>query len=402
MPESEQRGEREPPDERGERPDYSVDRARPRLLSRLPSPSLEGLREKLRRGEKPERPEAPPERPSIEPEERRRWPKWVLIGVLVWLLLSFAAFAVSAQLQKFKLDGEAADEVGGNPLMLGFPQNILVIGTDARAPGTQDGSEISDRCLEQGARGEPPSDGCGGFRADTLMVVRAGRGTFNKVSIPRDSFAEIPGHDPQKINAAYAFGGAGLAIRTVEQFLGVDIDHVVIVDFEGFQDFIDAIGGIEVDIPDKLCSVISGGSEGGGFEFNLEPGEHTLNGVQALTFARTRTNTCPEKGDSTEFDDYNDLDRAAAQQQVLNGIKGRLTSPLRIPINFIKGPIIGWTAPKAFVSDFGALTMPQLVISAAVGGNDNEVLKPSGPGPGASLIIAEEERRRAVDELLGG
>ena len=71
------------------------------------------------------------------------------------------------------------------------------------------------------------------------MLVRAGGGAFEKLSIPRDTFAAIPGAASQKINAAYAFGGAALQIETVEDFLGIDIDHVVILDFEGFADFID-------------------------------------------------------------------------------------------------------------------------------------------------------------------
>ena len=71
---------------------------------------------------------------------------------------------------------------------------------------------------------------------------------------------------------------------------------------------------------------------------------------------------------------------------MINGIKGRLTDPLRLPYNFIKGPIIGWDAPKAFVSDMGFLTMPQLVLSAAIGGS----------GPTDVLCAgARELRRRA-------
>jgi LytR_cpsA_psr family len=176
----------------------------------------------------------------------------------------------------------------------------------------------------------------------------------------------------------------------------------VLVDFEGFKDFIDAIGGVEVDVPDKLCSEISGGEANGGFTKRVGPGEETLNGEDALIFARTRINTCPEEGGSDEFDNYDDLDRAAAQQEILSGIKGRLTSPLRLPYNLIKGPIIGWTAPQAIISDMGALTMPQLVLSAAVGGDsDPELLEPSGPGPGGSLIIPVEECEEAVDKFLG-
>jgi LCP family protein required for cell wall assembly len=235
------------------------------------------------------------------------------------------------------------------------------------------------------------------------MLVQAGGGAFRKLSIPRDSFAEIPGQSAQKINAGYAFGGAALEIETVEQFLDIEIDHVVIVDFEGFEDFIDTIGGVEVEVPDKLCSEISGGEANGGFTLDVGPGEQTLNGADALIFARTRTNACPEEGGSDEFDSYDDIDRAAAQQEILSGIKGRLTSPLRLPYNFIKGPWIGWTAPKALVTDMGALTMPQLVLASIIGGNsDTEILEPSGPGPGGSLIIPEEERQEAADKLLNG
>ena len=80
------------------------------------------------------------------------------------------------------------------------------------------------------------------------MLIRAGGGAFRKLSIPRDAFAEIPGHAPTKINAAFAFGGAALQIRAIEQFLGIEIDHVAIVDFTGFEELIDAVGGVKVDV----------------------------------------------------------------------------------------------------------------------------------------------------------
>src|ERR671911_2875024 len=379
--------------ERG-RPDYKVYRSRPRLLDRLRSPDVSSLREKR-----------PAPREPRPPTERKPWWRWVVIAVGGWLFLSVIAFAISAQIQKSKLAGGAKDELGATiPLMAFDPQTILVIGTDAREAGTLDGSETDEECLEAGANGEPPPEGCGGVRADSLMLVNAGGGTFRKLSIPRDSFAEIPGQSAQKINAAYAFGGAALQIQTVEAFLDTQIDHVVIVDFEGFEDFIDAIGGVEVELPDKLCSEISGGAEAGGFTLNAGPGETTLGGNEALILARTRTNNCPEKGGSSEFDSYDDIDRAAAQQEILSGIKGRLTSPLRLPYNFIKGPWIGWTAPKALVTDMGAFTMPQIVLASIIGGDSGtEILKPSAEiGPGGSLVIPEEERRAAVEKFIEG
>jgi LCP family protein required for cell wall assembly len=386
-------------EERGDRPDYKVYRSRPGLLSRLRKPDLGSVRERgPRPGKRPSR-----GRPS-PPTTRKPWWRWILIAIGGWLLLSIIVFAISAQIQKSKLADGAKDELGASIPLLAFdPQTILVIGTDAREAGTLDGSETTEECLELGANGEPPSEGCAGFRADTLMLVRAGGGAFRKLSIPRDSFAEIPGQSAQKINAAYAFGGAELQIQTVEQFLDTEIDHVVIVDFEGFEDFIDAIGGVEVELPDKLCSEVSGGSDAGGFTLNAGPGEVTLGGNEALILARTRTNLCPEKGGSSEFDSYDDIDRAAAQQEILAGIQRRLTSPLRLPYNFIKGPWIAWTAPRALVTDLGAFTMPQLPLAAIIGGNsDTEILEPSGAGPGGSLIISDEERQAAVDKLLKG
>ncbi len=118
---------------------------------------------------------------------------------------------------------------------------------------------------------------------------------------------------------------------------------------------------------------------------------------------------CPGPGKSAYSLGYNDFDRAQAQQRVINGIKDRLTDPLRLPYNFIHGPIIGWDAPKAFVSDMGFLTMPQLVLSAAIGGSaPTDVLcaganSGCGPeGPEGSVEVPEATRRRAVDRLLNG
>jgi LCP family protein required for cell wall assembly len=375
--------------ERPDRPDYTVYRSRPRLRDRFGKPDLEGLRERLRRGvgrgEKKEAPET--ERPLW-----RRVAKWVGIAALAWILLSFLAFAVSAQLQKFKLADGAADALDGNPFMLVSPQNILVLGTDIRS-GAFAGPEeaASKKCLEAAGEGRTAPEGCAGVRSDTIMVVRAGRGTFRKLSIPRDTLAEIPGRGADKINAAYAFGGAKLTIRTVENFLGIDIDQLAIVDFDGFRNFIDSLGGIEVDLPTDVCSNVSNGA----FNLNLDAGEHTLNGFEAITLARTRANSC-----GTGQFTGSDLERAQFQQVIIDGIKGRLTSITRLPYNFIKGPIIGWNAPKAFVSSMGALTMPQLVLSAAIGGSGSEVLQPQSLSD--PLIIPQEECQRKVEELLGG
>lgn len=397
-------------------PEYKVYRSRKGLVPRLRSPDLSGLRERTPRAPKWWRRDKQPDESEL-PGRRRRWSgkrvlKWVGVAALGWILLSFLAFAVSAQLQSFKLAGEAKDALHGNPLLLPSAQTILVLGTDARPPDTQEpGAAPSEQCFEQQARGEAPHDPCfqGEFRADTLMLIRAGGGAFRKLSIPRDSYAEIPGQSPEKINAAFAFGGAKAQIEAVENFLDVEIDHVAIVNFTGFEDLIDAVGGVVVDVPHKICADISGGAGGGqgGVTLRLGKGENTLNGEKALAYSRVRkVSECPGPGKSAYSLGYDDTDREQAQQAVINGIKDRLTDPLRLPYNFIHGPIIGWDAPKAFVSDMGFLTMPQLVLSAAIGGSGpTDVLCSKGecpPGPAGSLEVPESARRRAINRLLNG
>jgi LCP family protein required for cell wall assembly len=398
-------------------PDYKVYRSRRSFLSRLRSADLAGLRERAKLpGKRPSRDREPREGRRLRAPSApvKRVLKWVGIAALGWILLSFLAFAVSAQLQSFKLSGEAKEALHGNPLLLPSAQTILVLGTDARPPDTNEpGAAPSEKCFEQQANGESPHAPCseGEFRADTLMLIRAGGGAFRKLSIPRDSYAEIPGQAPTKINAAYAFGGAALQIKTIEGFLDIQIDHVAIVNFTGFEDLIDAVGGVEVDLPHKLCADISGGSGGGqgGITLRLKKGENTLDGEKALAYSRIRKpSECPGPGASAYSLGYDDIDREKAQQSVINGIKGRLTDPLRAPYNFVKGPIIGWDAPKAFVSDMGFLTMPQLVLAAAIGGSaPADVLCGSanagcGSGPEGSIEVPDSVRRQAVHRFLDG
>jgi LCP family protein required for cell wall assembly len=404
-------GEQRPP----EPPEYNVYRARKGLFSRLKGADLSSLRDRARLPSRKPRGEKEPRRPGSPraPFNVRRVLKWVGIAALGWILISLIAFGISAQLQSFKLSGEARDALHGNPFLLFKPQTILVLGTDARPPGSGDGN-TSEECFEQQSKGEKPHKPCyeGEFRADTLMLIRAGGGTFRKLSIPRDTYAEIPGNAPTKINAAFAYGGAALQIKTIEQFLGIQIDHVAIVDFTGFEDLIDAVGGVKVNVPVKLCADISGGAGGGqgGVSIRLHKGENTLDGEKALAYSRVRhVSECPGPGKSVySLGGYDDLSREHAQQEVINGIKDRLTDPLRLPYNFIHGPIIGWDAPKAFVSDMGFFTMPQLILAAGIGGSaPAEVLcekerEQCGEGPEGSIEVPESVRQKAVHRFLHG
>jgi LCP family protein required for cell wall assembly len=378
--------------ERREKPPYRVYRSRPSLRDRIRKPSLSGLRAaeagggwrgRLRRIVGGKRP----------------WLRWVLIAVVGWLLLSFISFAISAQIQKGKLPQSAKDALKGGPDVL-LGQNILILGGDRRGKTQHNAS---------GSEGQGPP------RADTIMVLHASLTSFHKLSIPRDSYAAIPDCGEQKINASLACntnspnGNPASTIKTVEDFLGIDINHIVIVNFDGFAEFINDLGGVTIDVPDTngkqdgavVCGDVDGGKKQGGVSLKLPPGEITLQGDKALAYARLRHNTCDPSED--------DRDRAARQQEVLNGIKGRLTSITRLPYNFIKGPFIGWDAPKAFISDMGGFTLPQVAIAAIIGGSGGtNVLGGSGskseasPGPGGSLVYPDSVCEDAVKELTGG
>jgi LCP family protein required for cell wall assembly len=263
--------------------------------------------------------------------------------------------------------------------MITGTDTVLVVGTDQRPKGSKEaGANTNDK----------------GSRSDTLLLWRVGGGTSRRLSIPRDTITNIPGYGDQKINAAYAFGGPALTIKTVEQLTGVKINHLVIVNLAAFPKFIDAVGGIDVTTP-RICSDISGGVKNGGFTLNLRPGTHHLNGIQALTLARTRENRCNPS--------ENDITREKRQQQILNAIKSKLTSPL----TFFHLPWASWYAPKTIRTDMGGFTLLSLFAAAEFGGSAPiDVLRPSGgqtlPDGESGLTVTAGQVRRQVNKLMNG
>jgi LCP family protein required for cell wall assembly len=320
-----------------------------------------------------------PERPGRDRDGRpgrRRWYRgrltwkrgllYLATAVVAWLVLSLVLFLISAQIESGKVpnSAKAALSSGGN--MLTSTDTVLILGTDQRPKGSKEpGANTNDA----------------GSRSDTIMLWRIGGGTSRRLSIPRDTVVPIPGHGDDKINAAYAYGGPALAIKTVEQFarnegVNVKINHLIIVNLAAFPDFINAIGGVTVTTG-RICSEISGGVQNGGYTLNLKPGTHHLNGSQALTFARTRENRC-NPADS-------DLTRVKHQQQILNGIKSQLFSPG----TFFRLPWASWYAPKVLRTDMGGPTLLSLFAASELGGSAPvKVLKVTSSGTGTGLSPA--------------
>ena len=363
-------------------PQYTLYRARPRIFRRRGREDG-GLREMQQappRGYEP----TPPQ-PGRAPKRRRprisvwRVVRWLVAGLVAWLAISLVLFLVSAQVQSAKVSDAADNELGGAGYPLSAPNTVLVLGSDARTKGSK----------EPGANkiGQPS-------RSDSILLMRIGGGKNSTLSIPRDTVVNIPGSGQNKINAAYAIGGPALAIRTVEDYLGIPVNHVVEVNFENFPQLIDALGGVTYR-GGCVVSKLNGGFKNGGYTLRLKGGKQEIDGKQALALARTR------KNDSRPQED--DQSRAVRQQKIMNAIKDKVISFE----TFFRLPWVAWAAPKAIRSDMSGPSLLGMVGAELTAGTAKPtVLKPTGavtlPDGGAGLTVDDAAKRRAVDRFLNG
>jgi LCP family protein required for cell wall assembly len=169
----------------------------------------------------------------------------------------------------------------------GTPVTFLLIGSDSR---------------ESTAEGAAP-----GARSDAIMIARisADRKHAQVISIPRDSWVDIPGYGLNKINASYAFGGPTLLIQTVEQLTGVRIDHFAAIDFEGLAEVTDALGGVDVMVAETTTN--------GGFTF--EQGMNHITGEEVRWYLGQRYGL-----------PGGDFDRVKRQQQFIKAVMDQLIS----------------------------------------------------------------------------
>ncbi len=302
-----------------------------------------------------------------------------LLGLVVaWLALSLVLFLISAHFERTPPPSDVAAALKPAGFPLTSPNNILVLGSDRRPKGSK----------------EPGANTSGPSRSDTIMLIRTGGGHAARLSIPRDTIVDIPGHGLNKINAAYAFGGPALSIKVVEELVHIPINHLVEVNFENFPQLIDAMGGVSYT-GGCIVANLDGGFRNGGYTLRLSKGTHQLDGKQALALARTRENLC--KPNET------DIQREEHQQALFNDMKSRLASVS----SFIRMPLIAWNAPPAIISDMSGTTLLGLFGALAIGGTPpTHVLKPSGnitlPDGEEGLTVSASERRAAAARFLAG
>jgi LCP family protein required for cell wall assembly len=318
---------------------------------------------------------------------RRGWrervtPKRTILGLLAliagWLLLSAVLFLLSSHFERTSPPANVASVLDPAGYPLTSANNILVLGSDRRPHNSR----------------EPGAETTGPGRSDSIMLIRTGGGHAARLSIPRDTVLEIPGHGLQKINAAHAFGGPALSISVIERWLGIPINHLVEVNFENFPALIDAMGGVTYT-GGCVISRLDGGFSQGGYTLRLPAGTHHLDGKQALALARTRENLCRPS--------ETDIQREQHQQALFTAMKSQLLSPS----SFLRLPLIAWNAPPAIISDMSGPTLLGLFGALAISGTPpTHVLEPSGavtlPDGEQGLTVSEAERRAAVARFEAG
>lgn len=251
--------------------------------------------------------------PPRPPSRRRRVLGWVAIGVTAFLvatgLTAYAAYQrLYGNISHIDPKGQLGDH---RPPKIGDAVNVLVIGSDSRA----------------GANGAYGNEA--GARSDTILVMHIAAGGKRAVglSLPRDSIVNIPSctsggrtipaHQGM-INSSFNSGGAACTWKTIEATTGIHLDHFVQIDFAGFQRMVDALGGIEIDLPKPVRDTDA--------RLNLPAGPHLLDGRTALAYVRARH----------AFGDGSDLGRIQRQQRFMAAMikkatsTGLLSSPARL------------------------------------------------------------------------
>lgn len=234
---------------------------------------------------------------GTNPRDRRR--RRILIGCGGAALVLLLAVVGGAYALQHSYNGQVERVEGAlptaddRPAATGRGENWMLIGSDRR-----------DDIPSMGAR------------ADALMIVHMAESgdRVSVVAIPRDSWVPIPGHGTDKINAAFAYGGPQLLIRTVEKLTGIRIDHYAALDFGGFVEMTDALGGVTVTITEDTYDPKH--------QRAWEAGTQHLDGLEALDFVRQRVNL-----------PNGDLDRIKRQQAFLEALASKALdtrNPIRI------------------------------------------------------------------------
>lgn len=299
----------------------------------------------------------------------------VLLLTVAWAVASYLALAWAVDDANRRLGPVPLDDQPG--LVLSEPTTILLLGTDS-GPGV--GRETSRR-------------------SDSIMLVRTdpSRGRTAFLSVPRDLRADIPGRGFGKINAAFQRGGPPLALGAVRNLTGLKINHMLVIDFRNFVQLVDALGGVEVDVPEPIvankfdcpfktqqqCDRWSG--------WRFRAGKQTMNGRRALVYSRIRENRLNPA--------ENDLTRGERQQAVVRAIVDKTTSFTTLAkMPWLADDLMAPLATNLSAGQFAQLALVKIrsgsQLRCRLGGSPSEI-------GGESFLIGSEENRNVILMFLG-
>ncbi|WP_245530244.1 LCP family protein [Cellulomonas flavigena] len=214
------------------------------------------------------------------------------------------------------------------------------------APGTPGTTYLLAGSDARGDDGGVAEDGTEGQRTDTILLLHApANGPTAMISLPRDTFVEVPGHGPAKLNSAFAWGGAPLLVQTVEGLTGLTVDHYVEIGMGGVSHLVDAVGGVNLcydgDVNDPDSGMV------------WTAGCHDVDGVTALAFARMR-----------KADPQGDVGRALRQRQLISAVMGRISpGSLALRPGAQVALVDAGTGALTFDEDAGVLDVARLALA---------------------------------------
>jgi len=304
----------------------------------------------------------------------------ILLLLILWAGLGYARVSSGVNAAHQRLPAGTTDVLSPGGLLLTSPTNILLLGTDHS---------------DNGKAGRGADD-----HSDSIMLLRTdpSRHRLIYLSIPRDLRAAIPGYGAQKINAAMQLGGPKLAIRTVADFTGLPINHVVMVDFGAFEKLIDAVGGIDVNVPERILSnpfdcPFSASKCASWQGWRFRKGVQHMNGHRALIYSRIRENRLDPA--------WTDIQRGQNQQQVMQATMSKLAS---IGM-FFRLPFDGSRLLEPIATDLSTWQFTQLAwlkfrasssstLHCRLGGSATSI-------GGGSYIVGTQENIQVIQEVLG-
>ncbi len=322
-----------------------------------------------------------PGRPGRPAPDWRRRIKWTAITVVTALVVTTVG-------TYFWADSKLNREVDLSKVIerpeAGEGTNYLIVGSDSREGMTDD----QKKDLHTGS--------AEGKRTDSMMILHTGDNGSTLISLPRDSDVEIPsfvGSDSgktypgtgrhTKLNAAYAEDGPELLVRTVEHNTGLRLDHYVEIGFAGFANIVDAVGGVEMDIPQDIKDKKSGA--------DLKKGKQTLNGEEALAFVRTRYALAGS-----------DLDRTKNQQKFLSALASQVATPSTVLNPFKLYPTMGAGLDSLIVDkDMGLFDLASMfwAMKSVSGGDGTSMNMPVSGSVGSNLKWDDAKVKQLVQEL---